>query len=88
MRDISIILKQDITYSDVIKRIKMEKIAYLVQLSLKDYYLVEQIPPGYKGLTLTFIYQADDHTLTSQEIDACHQKILDILKTEFSAQQR
>jgi phenylalanyl-tRNA synthetase beta chain len=88
VRDISIMLKQDISVGDVIKKIKINRIPYLVDINLKDHYLGKQIPPGYKGLTLSCIYRAGDHTLTAQEIDASHQKILDILTAEFSAQQR
>ena len=88
MRDISVMLKQDISIGDIIKKIKISKIPYLIELNLKDYYLGKQIPAGYKGLTLSCIYQAADHTLTAQEIDSAHQRVLDILRTEFSAQQR
>ena len=88
MRDISIMLRQEIPIGNVIKKIKTNEIAYLVELNLKDHYLGNQIPAGYKGLTLSCIYRASDHTLTAQEIDAAHQKALDILTTEFSAQQR
>ena len=66
-----------------------EKIPYLVELSLKgEPYTGKQIPPGHKGLTLSCIYRADDRTLTTQEVDASHQKVLGILRTDFSAQQR
>jgi len=87
-RDISIILKQNIPVGDVIKRIKLNQIRYLVEFNLKDEYLGKQIPPGHKGLTLSCIYQARDHTLTTQEVDISHQRVLDILRTAFSAQQR
>ena len=88
MRDISIMLRQEIPVGDVIKKIKIKNIHYLVELNLKDHYLGKQISPGYRGLTLSCIYRASDHTLTAQEIESAHQKVLDILKTEFSAQQR
>jgi phenylalanyl-tRNA synthetase beta chain len=88
MRDISIVLKQDIAIGDVIKKVKANKIPYLIRLDLKDYYLGKQIPAGHKGLTLSCIYQASDHTLTSQEIDSSQQRVREILQREFFAQQR
>ncbi|MGD9014738.1 MAG: phenylalanine--tRNA ligase subunit beta [Candidatus Omnitrophota bacterium] len=87
-RDISIVLKQNIPVGDVIKRIKLNQIRNLVEFNLKDEYSGKQIPPGHKGLTLSCIYRASDHTLTAQEVDISQQRILDILRTEFSAQQR
>ncbi len=88
VRDISIMLKQDISVGEVIKKIKINRIPYLIEVSFKDHYLGKQISPGHKGLTLSCIYRAGDHTLTAQEIDTSHQKILDILRAEFSARQR
>jgi phenylalanyl-tRNA synthetase beta chain len=88
IRDMSIMIKQDISVGDVIKKIKINKVPYLIKLNIKDYYLGKQIPRGLKGLTLSCTYQAVDRTLTTKEIDVSHQKVLEILRTEFSAQQR
>ena len=87
-RDISVVLEQGILIGDIMKKIKLNNIPYLVEVNLKDYYVGEQIPPGYKGLTLSCIYRASDHTLITQEVESVHQEVLNILKTEFFAQQR
>ncbi len=87
-RDISIVLKKNILFGEIVKGIVKGRIPYLIEIGLKDCYSGRQIPFGYKGLTLFCIYRADDHTLTAQEIETAHQKVLDILKTAFSAQQR
>ncbi len=88
LRDISIMIKQDIPIGDVIKKIKISTIPYLIEVNVKDCYSGKQIPSGFKGVTLSCIYQAKDHTLITQEIDNSHQEVLNILKFEFSAQQR
>lgn len=87
-RDMSIILKEDIPAGEILLKIKESNIPYLAQINLKDYYLGEQIPEGFKGITLSCVYQAIDHTLTSEEVEQAYQKVLDILKIEFGAQQR
>jgi len=87
-RDISIVIKQETPIGEVIKTIKADKIPYLIELNVKDCYSGRQIPAGHKGLTLSCIYQAKDHTLTAQEIENSHQEVINILKLKFSAQQR
>ena len=95
MRDISIIVKKDLAVGDIIKRIISDparkgvgKIPYLQKVSLKETYAGKQIPPGHKGLTLSCIYRASDRTLTAQEVDVSHQRVIAILRADFSAQQR
>ena len=87
-RDISAILKQEIPVGNVIDRVKTSDIPYLVELNFKEFYLGKQIPAGHKGVTLSCVYRAGDHTLTTEEAESAHRKVLDILRTEFSAQQR
>jgi phenylalanyl-tRNA synthetase beta chain len=87
-RDVSIILKENIAFGDIIKKIVSKNIEYLVKLNYKEEYAGKQIPAGHKGLTLSCIYRASDRTLTAQEADISHQRVLDTLRTDFSAQQR
>jgi phenylalanyl-tRNA synthetase beta chain len=87
-RDISAILKQEIPVGNVIDRVKTSDIPYLVELNFKEFYLGKQIPAGHKGVTLSCVYRAEDHTLTTEEAENAHRKVLDILRTEFSVQQR
>ncbi|MFH1678525.1 MAG: phenylalanine--tRNA ligase subunit beta [Candidatus Omnitrophota bacterium] len=87
-RDISIVLGKETPAGDIIKRIKSSQIPYLVALNLKDQYTGKHIPAGYKGLTFSCIYRANDHTLTAEEAEVSHQKVAGILKTDFSARQR
>ncbi|MFH1578117.1 MAG: phenylalanine--tRNA ligase subunit beta [Candidatus Omnitrophota bacterium] len=88
VRDISVMLKRDISIGSIIKRIETERIPYLVKIDLKDQYLGKQIPAGYKGITLSCVYRASDRTLTTEEVEATHQKAVSILEDEFSAQPR
>jgi len=88
VRDISIIVKKDLAVGDIIKKIISENIEYLIEFKYKEEYAGPQIPAGHKGLTLSCIYQARDRTLTAQEVDVSHQRVLSILRTDFSAQQR
>ena len=88
VRDISIILRQDIPVDKIIKRLKSENIPFLISCVLLDSYAGTQIPPGHKGITLSCTYRASDYTLTNTQADEAHQKAVNILKQEFDAQQR
>ena len=47
-----------------------------------------QLQPGARSLSFRLQYQADDRTLTSEEVSAVHQRIIDGLKREFDAEVR
>jgi len=87
-RDISILLKEEIPLKDLIKRIENCGLPLLKKIQVIDFYKGESIPTGFKAVTLGCSYYSDTHTLTDEEINTAHNKIIDLLKSEFSAQLR
>jgi phenylalanyl-tRNA synthetase beta chain len=87
-RDISLILKEEISVGDILKAIKEEGQPLLKQAAVVDYYKGKQIPPGFKGLTLSCFYRSDERTLTEAEINPVHSLICKILADRFGAQIR
>jgi len=87
-RDISLILKEEISVGDILKAIKEEGQPLLKQAAVVDYYKGKQIPPGFKGLTLSCFYRSDERTLTEAEINPVHSLICKILAERFGAQIR
>ena len=87
-RDISIILKEDISAGDLLKAIKERGRPLLKGARVSDYYKGKQIPAGYKGLTVSCIYRSQERTLTEDEINPAHSLICDLLKERFGAQLR
>ncbi len=53
-----------------------------------DVYRGTGVPEGKKSVALGFIYQAEDRTLTDEEIERVHNQILDALQTECKAELR
>ena len=51
-------------------------------VDLFDMYQREKIPEGKKNLAFHIVYQADDHTLTDEEINNVHNKIMKALEKE------
>jgi phenylalanyl-tRNA synthetase beta chain len=87
-RDISLILKEEISVGDILKAIKEEGQPLLKQAAVVDYYKGKQIPPGFKGLTLSCLYRSDGRTLTEAEINPVHSLICNLLAERFGAQNR
>ncbi len=87
-RDISLILKEEISVGDMLKAIKEKGQPLLKQAAVVDYYKGKQIPPGFKGLTLSCLYRSDERTLTEAEINPVHSLICKLLADRFGSQIR
>jgi phenylalanyl-tRNA synthetase beta chain len=87
-RDISLILKDEISVGDILKAIKGEGKPLLKQAAVLDYYKGKQIPSGFKGLTISCLYRSDERTLTEAEINPAHSLICKILAERFGSRIR
>jgi len=87
-RDISLILKDEISVGDILKAIKGGGKPLLKEAAVVDYYKGKQIPSGFKGLTLSCLYRSDERTLTEAEINPVHSLICNLLAKRFGAQIR
>lgn len=88
LRDISFILKDDISVDDILKAMKEKGRPLLQEVKIVDYYKGKQIPAGFKGLTISCLYRAHERTLTELEINPIHSNISSMLIERFSAQIR
>ena len=87
-RDISLVLKDDITAQEIILAIKKDASGLLKEAEVIDYYKGKQIALGFKGLTISCVYRSDTRTLTEAEVDPVHSSIVALLKERFSAKIR
>jgi len=85
IRDISVILKKDLSTRDILARLKEKGGVLLRQAQVTDYYQGKQIPAGYRGLTLSCLYGSNDRTLTDAEVQPVHNLICQMLTSEFGA---
>jgi phenylalanyl-tRNA synthetase beta chain len=84
VRDLSVIVNEVINSQDIIEQIKnMDSL--IVNAELFDEYRGKGIPEGKKSLAFHITYQSFDRTLTDEEVNEIHQKVIDILKEKFSA---
>jgi phenylalanyl-tRNA synthetase beta chain len=59
------------------------RLPYVEEVTLFDIYQEPPIPEGKKGISYRIRYQANDRTLTDEEVNQYHEKILFRLKEVF-----
>jgi phenylalanyl-tRNA synthetase beta chain len=87
-RDVSFILKEEISVKDIFALFKKSNQPLLAEIRVADYYKGKQIPDGYRGLTLSFYYSSGERTLTEEEVQPLHDSNCAILKKEFDIKTR
>ena len=83
VRDLALIVDAGVSHrqvTDIIRGFPLVK-----QVVIFDVYSGEQVPPGKKSLAYRITYQSPDHTLTDEEVNKVHQKILDRLARQLGA---
>jgi phenylalanyl-tRNA synthetase beta chain len=87
-RDLTVVIRGKIAGHDL-----MQVIRQLGGYTLRDIYMVSEyqgpsLGAGARSLSFRLQYQADDRTLTNEEVSALQQRIIDGLKTRFGAEVR
>lgn len=81
-RDLAILVPSEIRMEEVLNKIEIAGGALVRDVDIFDIYEGEELPVGKKNLAFHIIYQSEDRTLTSKEIDEVHQKIIKILEED------
>jgi phenylalanyl-tRNA synthetase beta chain len=84
-RDIAIIVDENVLYQRVRDKIKMVGGDLIEELILFDVYRGKQIPSGKKSLAYSIRYRSTDKTLTEEEVDNIHRKVISKLEETFQA---
>ncbi|MDS1030793.1 phenylalanine--tRNA ligase subunit beta [Bacillota bacterium LX-D] len=87
-RDMAFLLPEKVTIQEVNDIITKVGGELLANFSLFDVYRGKQVPEGWKSIAYNLIYQAQDRTLTDNEVNELHLKIQSELKNNFQAQLR
>ncbi len=82
-RDLSLVVDQTLEAERVMETIRTFRQPYLEEVTLFDIYEEPPIPEGKKGISYRIRYQANDRTLTDEEVNQYHEKILSRLKGVF-----
>ena len=82
IRDLAILVPAEVRVEEVLNKIEIAGGPLIRDIDLFDIYEGEEIEEGKKNLAFHIIYQAEDRTLSSKEVDEIQEKIVKILERE------
>ena len=88
LRDLAIIVDEEVTWASIEKCIATASVSYLTGINFFDIYRGKQIPSGKKSIAFNLCFQAPDRTLKSEEVDVALQKILNALQGTLGGELR
>jgi phenylalanyl-tRNA synthetase beta chain len=87
-RDLSVVVETALKAEEVMEAIRSYQQPFVEEIHLFDIYEGLPIPEGKKGISYRIRYQASDRTLTDEEVNQYHEKILAKLKEVFQLELR
>ena len=80
VRDLAVLVEPSTRVEEVLNEIEVAGGSLIRDIDLFDIYEGEELPDGKKNMAFHIVYQAEDHTLTSKEIDSIQNKIIKTLE--------
>jgi phenylalanyl-tRNA synthetase beta chain len=87
-RDLTLVIQGKIAGREVVQVMREEGGYTLREISMVSEYQGPQLGAGARSLSFRLQYQADDRTLTNEEVLASQQRIIERLKKQFGAEVR
>lgn len=87
-RDIALIVDEDLTVALLEDAMKSVDNEILREVKLFDIYRGEQVEVGKKSLGFNLTYRDENKTLTDEEVQKVHERILELLKDKFNVSLR
>lgn len=78
-RDIAMLIGEEIETGTVLDCIRGNRIKEMENVELFDLYTGEGIPVGHKSIAVRIRYRSPERTLTDEEVNRLHQRVLDTL---------
>jgi phenylalanyl-tRNA synthetase beta chain len=88
VRDLALLIDTGVQFASVDLAIKELNIPELVGVKLFDLYAGKELPPGKYSIALSLRYRAANRTLTDEDVNAAHDRVIKMLKREFGAEVR
>ncbi len=82
-RDLSVVVDKDLEVERVMQTIRAFHQPFLEEVAVFDLYQGPPIPGGKKGVSYRIRYQANDRTLTDEEVNRYHAELFSRLKEVF-----
>jgi phenylalanyl-tRNA synthetase beta chain len=87
-RDLSLMVEDHLEAEKVEKAIRFLEQPFIDEVKLFDVYQGDPVPQGKKSISYRIRYQASDRTLTDDEVNQYHEKVISLLKEIFKAELR
>jgi len=88
IRDLAVVLKNEIASETLVQAVSSEGGKFLKEVHVFDVFKGKQLGEGVKSIALNLTFSSMERTLTEGEIDKQIEKILNKLKSDFSADLR
>jgi phenylalanyl-tRNA synthetase beta chain len=85
-QDIALIVDEDVPAGNMLR--VLQDASLVRSARIFDVYRGDQVPAGKKSIAFDLFYQAEDHTLTDDEVAKAQRKVLERLRREFGAELR
>jgi len=84
-RDIALVVEEAVQVGDIEKVIKNNAGGLIESVKLFDVYRGKQVEENKKSVAFNLVYRAADKTLTDDDVQPVHSKVLEALREEFNA---
>jgi phenylalanyl-tRNA synthetase beta chain len=88
IRDMALVLPEGVSAQQVEDVVWSSRNPWLRWIRLFDVYRGVPLDEGYKSLAFSFCYQADDRTLTEEEVNSCWTRLVEELEQKLGASLR
>jgi len=88
LRDIALVVAEGVKSRDIVETVRNTTGDIGRSITVFDVYTGKQIETGKKSLALSVTYQSDERTLTDEEVNDVHGKVIDVLEKTLSVQIR
>ncbi len=85
MRDLSLIVDENMPYQKILDTIRGDRIEYLEKIKFAGLYRSEAIGKGKKSITISLEFRSPQMTLTDSEVNFCLENIVRALSQELGA---
>ena len=87
-RDIAVVVPLEVAMEELEEVIRANAGSLLKQVKVFDVYTGKQVEAGYKSMAFNLTFQADDRTLTDEEIDAVIKNVVEKVGEAYKAKLR
>ncbi len=77
-----------VSWREIVEAVEAARPSELVEWGLKDRYAGEGVPEGAVNTTIYFLYNAEDRSLTREEVHESHEALADLLRRRFGEAER